>query len=193
MSTKKNIPTKKFITIQKFKQNILGTATTIYIIHLNDTHKCKKITLKNTKSKLKRVLLKNIKLFDFLTINNVKTINLNKNDSKIMEKILRIIKPNEKYNYCLNKDTLVIAETKTTKNNSFIKDFSSKHIMLCNETNACASGEMVIQDNTFIFDNASGSYQPTIKNIEILRKALNFFKIKIVDINSTLHSKFFKI
>jgi len=189
--TKKNRTTKNTITIEKYKKTILGVTNNIYIIYFNTNYNCKKnITIKKTMSKIKKGIIQNIKLLDYLTQKKVKTVKINKNDKKIMEKITKIINPNEKYTYCLNKDTLILAETKTNINKSFIKDITSKHIMLCNET-ACASGELVIDDNTFIFDNSSGSFIPSIQNIQILKKALPFLKLKIIDMNSKIHDKYF--
>jgi hypothetical protein len=90
----------------------------------------------------------------------------------------------------LNKDTLIFAETKTHENNSLLKDWLSKHIMLCNKT-ACASGEMVIHNNSFVFDNSSGTFQPTIQNLKSLNLAIPFLNIKTQDMKAPTHDKYF--
>jgi hypothetical protein len=114
-----------------------------------------------------------------------------KKDKKLMINLLKLFNPDEKYTYCLNKQNLIIFETKTINNNSNIKDLLSKHMMLCNKY-ACASGEMVIYKKKFIFDNASGTYTPTIENLEHLKK-LSFLNLKILELNDKNHSKYFNI
>lgn len=114
-----------------------------------------------------------------------------KKDKKLTTDLLKLFNPAEKYTYCLNKNNLIIVETKTINNKSIIKYLLSKHILLCDK-GACASGEMVIYKNKFIFDNSSGTYKPSIENLEHLKK-LPFLNLKILDLNDKNHSKYFNL
>lgn len=182
---------KKYILIEKYEQNILGIITHLYVIHFNTAYQCKKnITIKNSRLKIKQLLFKKIGL-DFLMENKISTIKLNKSDKNLFEKIKEIIDPVEKYTYCLNKDKLFLAETKTTANNSKIKNELSKHYILCDDT-ACASGEMILSKDALIFDNSSGTFTPTVKNLQILKKILPFLKIRIMNMTSKTHAAFYK-
>jgi hypothetical protein len=92
---------------------------------------------------------------------------------------------NTKYTYCLNHDTLVIAETMTKKNKSKIKDFFSKHGLLCDQT-VCAAGEMKFNKTSngsykMIFDNGSGTFRPSKSDLLVLKKELPYFDIEVVD------------
>ena len=102
-----------------------------------------------------------------------------------MKNLKDIIDNKLKYNYCLTKNTLILSSASSFSNNLF-----AKHSILC-EKNSYASGEMVFHKNYLIFNNNSGTYNPTLKNIKILKKALPFLKIKIIDMNSDLNKKYF--
>jgi hypothetical protein len=193
MVTKKTIKKNKknYIILEKYETNIIGIVTHIYIIHLNSGYNCKQnITIKNNKKKVGQVLFKELGM-NYLTENKISTTKLYKNDKNIREKIKKIIDPNEKYTYCVNKDKLILAETKTKLNKSHIKNMLSKHILLCDES-ACASGEVIIHNDTFIFDNSSGTFEPTIKNLQILKKILPFLKVRIMNMNSKIHDHYFQ-
>jgi hypothetical protein len=51
---------------------------------------------------------------------------------------------------------------------------------------------MVIHKNKLIFDNSSGTYKPTIRDLQTLKKRLPFLNLKIIDMNDKNHSKYFK-
>jgi hypothetical protein len=50
---------------------------------------------------------------------------------------------------------------------------------------------MVIHNNTLIFDNASGTFKPTLDNLKALKEAMPFLKIKLVEMGSESHEKYF--
>jgi hypothetical protein len=128
---------------------------------------------------------------NYLTQTKIATKKLYKNDTKLMAKLKKIIDPTEKYTYCVNKDKLILAETKTQANQSHLKDIMSKHILLCDES-ACASGEMIFRNDTLIFDNSSGTYEPSMKNLQVLNKILPFLKIRLMNMNSKPHAAVYK-
>jgi hypothetical protein len=182
---------KNYIILEKYETNIIGIITHVYIIHLNSAYNCKKnITIKSNKKKIGQVLFKELGM-DYLTENKISTTKLYKNDKNMMEKLKKIIDPTEKYTYCVNKDKLILAETKTKTNESHVKNMLSKHILLCDDS-ACASGEVIIHKDTFVFDNSSGTFEPSIKNLQILKKVLPFLKVKIMNMNSKIHEDYFK-
>ena len=190
-NTKNTKYKKNYIIIDKFETNMFGVLTHLYHIYYNSAFTCKKnITIKTTKRKIGHFFLKEIGM-DYLTQQKMSTTKLYKNDKHIMEKIKQIIDPNEKYTYCVVKDKLILAETKTKLNKSKLKDFASKHMLLCDNT-ACASGEMIIHKDTLIFDNSSGTFEPSMKNLQILKKVLPFLKIKITSMTSKIHEDYFK-
>jgi len=180
-----------YIIIDKYATNIIGSIPThVYIIHFNSTYHCKKnITIKKKKKKIEQLLFKEIGM-NYLTQNKISTTKLYKNDKNITDKMKELMDPTEKYTYCVNKDKLILVETKTKTNNSKLKNMFSKHILLCDDT-ACASGEMIVHKNTFVFDNSSGTFKPSMKNLQILKKILPFLKIKLMNMNSPLHKNYF--
>ena len=100
-----------------------------------------------------------------------------------------------KYTYCLNQDTLILAETMTKKNKSQIKDLFSKHGLLCDQT-VCAAGEMVFyksqsENYKMIFDNDSGTFRPNKSDLQVLKKELPYFDIEVVDLKSEKKAKYF--
>lgn len=197
MTTKKNrnynkskkLTQKYYIILEKYKKNIFGVDTNIYILKFKTNYNCKNLTLKKKPNYIKKNIL------DFLQnnakVDKVFTKKIYTKDKNIMSEIISSINTNEKYTYCLNKNTLIFAETKTRENNSLLKDWLSKHITLCDNT-ACASGEMVIHENAFVFDNKSGTFQPSFSDLKSLKRALPFFNIKIVSRYSKTHDKYYE-
>jgi hypothetical protein len=181
---------KNYIIIEKYETNIIGFLTHIYMIHYNTAYKCKNITIKKTKKKIGQLLFKEMGM-NYLTQEKIATKKLYKNDKELMTKIKKIIDPTEKYTYCVNKDKLILAETKTQANQSHLKDIMSKHILLCDDS-ACASGEMIFRNDTLVFDNSSGTYEPSIKNLQVLKKILPFMKIRIMNMDSKIHAAVYK-
>jgi hypothetical protein len=186
---------ENFIFVEKYTRNILGVDTRLYKIKLNQGFKCtKKLTLKKMVHPVTRQIKNNPRLYDLVT--HKKKVNSRKiiKNSRLTENLIKMIKPYEKYTYCLTNDTLVIAETKSSMNKTklakIIKNYTSKHFVLCEES-ACASGELVIKDNTFVFDNSSGTFEPIYENIKSLKKALPFLNTKLVMMNSPEHSNYF--
>ena len=104
------------------------------------------------------------------------------NNNEITENLIKIIKPYGKFTYCLTDNSLIIAETKVDRNktkiNKFVRDLTSKHYLICDK-GVCASGELMIKDNTFIFDNSSGTFKPTLENLQNLKKALPNLNMKL--------------
>lgn len=183
---------KPYIILEKYKKKVLGVKTNIYIIKFNHPYTCSKpLALSSKVYSVKNYVWKKVGVLDYLTKKKVLTRKIYKND-KIMDNLKNIMNPHEKYTYCLNKDTLILAETKNKSNNSLLKNYMSKHIMLCKDTEACASGEMVIYEDSLIFDNKSGSYAPSLQNLQNLKVALPFLNIKTVDFNNPTHEKYFK-
>jgi hypothetical protein len=181
---KKTIHTKPYIIFEKYSKNVFGVNINIFILKFNTRYNCNTyLTLKKKSDYIKKSIFKNIHLFQYLTKHKILSKKIYKKDKNIMEKIINEMNINEKYTFCLNKDTLIFAETKTAENNSMLKDWLSKHIMMCGET-ACASGELIIHNQIFIFDNASGTFKPTFQNLHSLHQAIPFLNFKIVDINS---------
>lgn len=187
----KNTKTKKnkklyngFIVIEKYLNNVLGVNTYLYIIHLNQTISCRKHLGPKNNSKTLR-LRKYIDFSSFLKNYMINKIKIEKNDKDIMNKMVSVFDVNTKYTYCLNRDTLVIAETKTTKNKSQIKDFFSKHGLLCDQK-VCAAGEMMFNKTLngnykMVFDNGSGTFRPSKSDLQVLKKELPYFYIETVN------------
>jgi hypothetical protein len=187
--TKKNSK-KDFIVAEKYVKSILGVDTRLYKIKLNNDYPCrKKLTLKKTINPIVLLLKKNKKLINSLT-NKKKVIKKFEKNSSLNANLIKFIEPYEKYTYCLYEDTVVIAENKT-KFTKKVKDYSSKHYVMCKENAACASGELVIKHNSFIFDNSSGTFEPSLTNLQFLKRALPFLNVKIMTMDMPLHSKFF--
>lgn len=186
---------KDFIVVEKYVKRILGVDTRLYKIKLNNDYPCrKKLTLKKTISPIVLLLKRNKKLINSLT-NKKKVIKKFEKNSSLNANLIKFIEPYEKYTYCLYEDTLVIAETKSSENKTKftkkVKDYSSKHYVMCKENAACASGELVIKHNSFIFDNSSGTFEPSLTNLQFLKRALPFLNVKIMTMDMPLHSKFF--
>jgi hypothetical protein len=190
---KKNI--KNYIVVEKYIRNILGVDTRFYKINLNQGYECtKKLTLKKAVNPITKQIQRNPKFYNAITHKRKNGSKKFIKNSNLTEKLINYIKPYEKYTYCLSNDMLVIAETKAktnkTKITKLIKNYTSKHFVIC-EDKVCASGELVIKDHTFIFDNSSGTYEPTYENIKTLKQALPFLNVKLVMLNSPEHSKYF--
>lgn len=184
-----------YIVVEKYMRNILGVDTRLYKIKLNQGFRCtKKLTLKKKVNPLTRKIKNHPIIYDLLTHNKRTSTKTIKKNNKITKNLIKCIKPYGKYTYCLTDDTLVIAETKADENKTkftkVIKNYTSKHFVLCDES-ACASGELVIKDNTFIFDNSSGTFEPTYANIKKLKTALPFLNTKLVMMGTAEHLKYF--
>lgn len=195
--TRKNIKTRKnkgsqqqhdknYIVVEKYLNNVLGVNTYIYVIHLNQMISCKKRLGPKNKSKTLR-LRKYLDFSPLLKKYMVDSLKIEKNDKDIMKKVASLFDVNTKYTYCLNRETLVLAETRTDKNKSKIKDFFSKHGLLCDQK-VCAAGEMSF-DKThsngnykMVFDNASGTFRPSKDDLQVLKKQLPYFDISVVGI-----------
>jgi len=184
-----------YIVVEKYIRHILGVDTRLYVIKLNQGFRCmKKMTLKKSVNPVTKKIKNNPNTYDLLT--HKKKLDTKKfmKNQRLTENLIKFIKPYEKYTYCLSNDTLVIAETKASTNKSkfvkIIKNYTSKHFVLCGE-DACASGELVFKNNTFVFDNSSGTFEPTYDNIKSLKKALPFLNTKLVMMNTPEHAKYF--
>lgn len=175
------------IVIEKYLNNVLGVNTYLYIIHLNQKISCKTpLGPKNNSITLR--LRKYVDFSQLLKKYMIDRLKIEKNDKDIMNKMVSVFNVNTKYTYCLNRNTLVIAETKTKKNNSEIKDFFSKHGLLCDQT-VCAAGEMVFYKTPngnykMVFDNESGTFRPNKNDLQVLKKQLSYFDVDVVDLNS---------
>jgi hypothetical protein len=188
---KKNTKTRKnkrksyngYIVIDKYLNNVLGVNMYLYVVRLNQTIQCKKVVPKNNSKTLR--FRKYLDISHLLKNYKIDTLKIEKNDESIMNKMISLFDIDTQYTYCLNRDTLVIAETKTNKNKSKIKDFFSKHGLLCDQT-VCAAGEMRFYKNPngnykMVFDNGSGTFRPTKRDLQVLRKELPYFDIETVE------------
>ena len=194
--TRKNTK-KKFIVVEKYVKRILGVDTRLYKIKLNNDYPCRnKLTVKKSIKPFVILLKKNKKKVNSLT-NKEKSVKKFEKNKSLSTNLIKFINPYEKYTYCLYEDTLIIAETKSSENKSKltkkIKDYSSKHYVMCKKDETCASGELVIKDDTFIFDNSSGTFEPTLANLQFLKRALPFLKVKIMTMDMPSHASFFDI
>lgn len=196
IKTKKNTKTSKTktiknkkpyhgsIVIEKYLNNVLGVNTYLYVIHLNQKISCKKHLGPKNNSKT----LKLRKYYDFSSLLKnymIDRLKIEKNDKDIMNKMVSVFDVNTHYTYCLNHNSLVVAETKTTKNKSQIKDFFSKHGLLCDQK-VCAAGEMMFNKTTngnykMVFDNGSGTFRPSKSDLQVLKKELPYFDIETVN------------
>ncbi len=190
MKTRKHKPSSHSFVFEKFEREVLGVEARIYVLHLHKQYRCKPpITLKRTAGKIRRFIAKKLHVLDYLEEHRIFSKHLPKTKTGV-QTILDNMNTKTKYTYCLNKDTLIFAETRTTTDHAMLKDWLSKHIILCGDT-ACSSGEMMIYRNQFIFDNNSGSYFPSKENLETLKTALAFLPIKVVEMDSKDHAKYF--
>ena len=181
---------RSYFVLEKYETTILGFQTHIYIMRLNTNYYCKQnCTIKRGKDFVKKCVMDNLYLFKLLTLNKVSATKLYKNDPNLMKQIKKIMDPSYVYTYCLNKNTLIFAETTSPHHKSYIKNWLSKHVMLC-DNSACASGEAVIHNNRFVFDNMSGTFTPHLSKLYILKKILP--TIKIVNWDSPIRDKIFK-
>jgi hypothetical protein len=179
---KLNSKEKETIIVEKYMRKIAGVDTHLYKIKLNN-YKCdKKVTLKKKPRSYINILKNNPNLYDFFSRKKlINTILLN-NNNEITENLIKIIKPYGKFTYCLTDNALIISETKVARNKTkirkFVRDLTSKHYLICDK-GVCASGELIIKDNTFIFDNSSGTFKPTLENLQNLKKALPNLNMKL--------------
>ena len=179
---KLNSKEKETIIVEKYIRKIAGVDTHLYKIKLNN-YKCdKKVTLKKKPRSYINILKNNPNLYDFFSRKKLINTILVNNNNEITENLIKIIKPYGKFTYCLTDNALIISETKVARNKTkirkFVRDLTSKHYLICDK-GVCASGELMIKDNTFIFDNSSGTFKPTLENLQNLKKALPNLNMKL--------------
>jgi hypothetical protein len=179
---KLNSKEKETIIVEKYMRKIAGVDTHLYKIKLNN-YKCdKKVTLKKKPRSYINILKNNPNLYDFFSRKKLINTILVNNNNEITENLIKIIKPYGKFTYCLTDNALIISETKVARNKTkirkFVRDLTSKHYLICDK-GVCASGELMIKDNTFIFDNSSGTFKPTLENLQNLKKALPNLNMKL--------------
>lgn len=179
---KLNNKEKETIIVEKYMRKIAGVDTHLYKIKLNN-YKCdKKVTLKKKPRSYINILKNNPNLYDFFSRKKLINTILVNNNNEITENLIKIIKPYGKFTYCLTDNALIISETKVARNKTkirkFVRDLTSKHYLICDK-GVCASGELMIKDNTFIFDNSSGTFKPTLENLQNLKKALPNLNMKL--------------
>ena len=179
---KLNSKEKETIIVEKYMRKLAGVDTHLYKIKLNN-YKCdKKVTLKKKPRSYINILKNNPNLYDFFSRKKLINTILVNNNNEITESLIKIIKPYGKFTYCLTDNALIISETKVARNKTkirkFVRDLTSKHYLICDK-GVCASGELMIKDNTFIFDNSSGTFKPTLENLQNLKKALPNLNMKL--------------
>jgi len=179
---KLNSKEKETIIVEKYMRKIAGVDTHLYKIKLNN-YKCdKKVTLKKKPRSYINILKNNPNLYDFFSRKKLINTILVNNNNEITENLIKIINPYGKFTYCLTDNALIISETKVARNKTkirkFVRDLTSKHYLICDK-GVCASGELMIKDNTFIFDNSSGTFKPTLENLQNLKKALPNLNMKL--------------
>ena len=185
--TRKN---KNYITLEKYEKNILGYNKIYYVIKMNQKYKCNnKLKIKNNYRLFRNYLIKKMGLKKYILNNKILSNKIDKNKN-IIKNIKNIFDPTIKYNYCLSKNKLILSPSRISKKQLKFNTFFSNHAILCNK-NPYAAGEMVFYKKSLIFNNISGTYEPKLKDIEILKKALPFLKVKVVDMNSKLNKKYF--
>jgi len=173
---------KETIIVEKYMRKLAGVDTHLYKIKLNN-YKCdKKVTLKKKPRSYINILKNNPNLYDFFSRKKLINTILVNNNNEITENLIKIINPYGKFTYCLTDNALIISETKVARNKTkirkFVRDLTSKHYLICDK-GVCASGELMIKDNTFIFDNSSGTFKPTLENLQNLKKALPNLNMKL--------------
>ena len=179
---KLNSKEKETIIVEKYMRKLAGVDTHLYKIKLNN-YKCdKKVTLKKKPRSYINILKNNPNLYDFFSRKKLINTILINNNNEITENLIKIINPYGKFTYCLTDNALIISETKVARNKTkirkFVRDLTSKHYLICDK-GVCASGELMIKDNTFIFDNSSGTFKPTLENLQNLKKALPNLNMKL--------------
>ena len=184
-----------YITVEKVKRKKLGIDIYSYKIKLNHRFNCNNITVKKSPNPITKYIKNHPLVYNKFTHKRTRKIKKIIKDDRLTDKLIEYIKPCAKYTYCLTNDALIISDTYTKYafgklTESAIKNYTSKHYIICGDK-ICANGELVIKNNTFIFDNASGTYAPKYKQIKVLKKALPFLNIKIIDMKSPDHPKYF--
>lgn len=128
---------KDFIVVDKYEIKVLDVPVYIYIIQLNDTIHCKEY-LTNKKFSLVEILNEKLNVYYNLPKQyKILSKKIYKNDKHILDKLGLIMNIHEKYTYCLHEDSLIMIDTKTIQNNSTIKDYVSKHTLLCKKKLLC--------------------------------------------------------
>ena len=197
MSTRKKTQTTKnkkyYIVFEKYNKKLLGVDINSYVLKFNTPISCRKNLTIKLRPFIRKYINEKLNFSSFFSNKDrVLSLKINKYDKHFTEKIIKYIDnyDNEKYTFCLNNKSFIFQETKTHDNSSIIKDLISKHMVLCDK-NACAAGEMVIHNNTFIVDNNSATYKPSIYELQSLKKTRPFINFKITNRTSKNNEKYF--
>lgn len=197
MSTRKKTQTTKnkkyYIVFEKYNKKLLGVDINSYVLKFNTPISCRKNLTIKLRPFIRKYINEKLNFSSFFSNKDrVLSLKINKYDKHFTEKIIKYIDnyDNEKYTFCLNNKSFIFQETKTHDNSSIIKDLISKHMVLCDK-NACAAGEMVIHNNTFIVDNNSATYKPSIYELQSLKKSMPFINLKITNRASKNNEKYF--
>ena len=193
IQTTKNTQNRKYIIFEKYSKKILGVNVNSYVLKFNNPITCRKNLTIKLRPFIRKIINEKLNFSSFFSNKDrVLSLKINKYDKHFTEKIIKHINnyDNEKYNFCLNNKSFIFQETKTHENSSIIKDIISKHMILCDK-NACAAGEMVIHNKTFIVDNNSATYKPSIYELQSLKKTMPFINFKITNRTSKNNEKYF--
>jgi hypothetical protein len=193
LKNSKNSKNSKNIIFEKYNKNVLGVNVNSYILKFNNPISCRKSLTIKLRPIIRKFINEKLNFSSFFSNKDkVFSLKLNRYDNHFTEKIIKYIDnyKNEKYTFCLNKNSFIFQETKTHENSSIIKDLMSKHMILCDK-NPCAAGEMVIHNNTFIVDNNSATYKPSIYELQSLKKSMPFINLKITNRASKNNEKHF--
>lgn len=179
---------KSLISVEKSMRRFLGVKTFIYRFLLHEGLSCNKNGLQPKHlGFFASEITAHKSLFKRITVKQKFRMRHFPKDHTLSARIIDYLKPEGKiYTFCLSHDELTVAEAPPAEWSKFnpmkvIKDALSKHVSICRK-DICASGELVIKNGVFIFNNASGTYQPSLKNLKILKKALPWLKIKLTSI-----------
>lgn len=160
-----------------YEAEILCVKTALYIIDLHQPSECgRRMTIKSIKGRLKKAFVDTFHILDLLEMNKIASYKIPKTAAAFVPTLEPLMKKGRIYTYCLNGSTLLMAES---SHSSRVKDFLSKHILLCGKR-PCVSGEMRWIDGRMVFDNNSGTYEPTREHLASLRKSLAFAGQRVV-------------
>lgn len=170
------------MNIEKYSCRLLGQTVYYYYIKFNDRHmKCDTpLTLK--RRVFEKRLIDQLRRYSSSIVKHIYSMAV----PKTSYNLYRLLNKNAKYTYCIHGDVMVLATTGT----NIIQDYMSKHVVLC-YNGACVSGEMVLRDSRFIFDDNSGSYRPKSKHLRYITDNLSFLNCIIMRRNDTMHKYFF--
>jgi len=162
------------VTVEKFVRRFLGVHSCVFRIRLHENFTCKhSLTPQHLKFVAKEIFEHPL-VFQALTYRHRYAPRYFKKNEHLTEQLIRFMRPEGKrYTFCLTNDELVFAETGWG-----LKDMLSKHVSICG-INVCASGEMHVDNGIFVFNNSSGSFLPTVHDLNALKRALPFLKLRI--------------